>query len=91
MVIRTKDMPLLERRRIRLLLTAGILSTASASTLSGCAYDDSCYDERLCFTPPKSLCDGDPATETALDECGVFVSDQGDDDSAGTKSAPVKT
>ncbi|WP_437298032.1 hypothetical protein [Sorangium sp. So ce426] len=69
----------------------GILSTAGASALSGCTYDDSCYDERLCLTPPKALCDGDPAKATALDECGVFVSEQGDDTSAGTKDAPVKT
>ncbi|XYH95631.1 hypothetical protein ACMHYB_48825 [Sorangium sp. So ce1128] len=27
----------------------------------------------------------------ALDECGVFVSEQGDDESPGTKDAPVKT
>ncbi|MGK3967445.1 hypothetical protein WMF38_25135 [Sorangium sp. So ce118] len=27
----------------------------------------------------------------ALDECGVFVSEQGDDNSPGTKDAPVKT
>ncbi|WP_437294430.1 hypothetical protein [Sorangium sp. So ce426] len=78
-------------RRMRLLLTVGILSTVGAGALSGCAYDDSCYDERLCLTPPKSLCDGDPATAMALEECGVFVSEQGDDNSAGTKGAPVKT
>ncbi|WP_437984594.1 hypothetical protein [Sorangium sp. So ce117] len=84
-------MPLLEPQRMRLLLTAGTLSMVGAGALSGCTYDDSCYDERLCLTPPKSLCDGDPAAAMALDECGVFVSEQGDDDSAGTKGAPVKT
>ncbi|WP_437625523.1 hypothetical protein [Sorangium sp. So ce1151] len=91
MVIRSKDMPLLERRRMRLLLTVGTLSTVGVGGVSGCAYDDSCYEERLCLTPPKSLCDGEPATAMALDECGVFVSEQGDDTSPGTKEAPVKT
>ncbi|WP_438003732.1 hypothetical protein WME89_33370 [Sorangium sp. So ce321] len=84
-------MPLLERRRMRLLLTVGTLSTVGVGGVSGCAYDDSCYEERLCLTPPKSLCDGDPATAMALNECGVFVSEQGDDTSPGTKEAPVKT
>ncbi|XXY48587.1 hypothetical protein WME91_52150 [Sorangium sp. So ce269] len=84
-------MPLLERRRMRLLLTVGTLSTVGVGGVSGCAYDDSCYEERLCLTPPKSRCDGDPATAMALDECGVFVSEQGDDTSPGTKEAPVKT
>ncbi|WP_437274618.1 hypothetical protein WME90_25550 [Sorangium sp. So ce375] len=84
-------MPLLEPRRMRLLLTVGTLFTTGVGGLSGCTYDDSCYDERLCFTPPQSLCDGDPATAMALDECGVFVSEQGDDNGAGTKRAPVRT
>ncbi|WP_437313113.1 hypothetical protein [Sorangium sp. So ce385] len=84
-------MPLPELRRMRLLLAVGILSTGGAGGLSGCGYDDSCYDERVCLSLPKSPCDGDPATAPALDECGVFVSEQGDDESPGTKSAPVKT
>ncbi|KYF93500.1 hypothetical protein BE17_33455 [Sorangium cellulosum] len=84
-------MPLREVRRMRLLLTVGALSTGGAGSLSGCAYGDGCYDERTCLSPPESLCDGDPATAMALDACGVFVSEQGDDDSPGTKDAPVRT
>ncbi|XXY51763.1 hypothetical protein WME91_11540 [Sorangium sp. So ce269] len=76
---------------MRLLLTVGALSTGAAGSLSGCAYGDGCYDERTCLSPPESLCDGDPATAMALDACGVFVSEQGDDNSAGTKDAPVRT
>ncbi|WP_438023427.1 hypothetical protein [Sorangium sp. So ce233] len=84
-------MPFPELRRMRLLLTVGTLSTGGAGGLSGCVYDDSCYDERTCLSPPKSLCDGDPARAMALDECGVFVSEQGEDSNPGTKEAPVKT
>ncbi|WP_437299411.1 hypothetical protein [Sorangium sp. So ce426] len=84
-------MSLLEPRRMRLLLVVGTVSTVGAGGLSGCAYDESCYDRRLCLTPPTSLCDGDPTTAPALDECGVFVSEEGDDNSAGTKDAPVRT
>ncbi|WP_437975672.1 hypothetical protein WMF11_48860 [Sorangium sp. So ce295] len=84
-------MPLLKLQRMRLLLAVGILSTVGAGGLSGCAYDDSCYEERLCLTPPKSVCDGDPSTAVAYDECGVFVSKQGADNRLGTKGAPVKT
>ncbi|WP_437602483.1 hypothetical protein WMF28_12785 [Sorangium sp. So ce590] len=85
-------MSLLEPRRMRLLFAVGAVSTVGAGGLSGCAYyDDSCYDRRLCLTPPTSLCDGDPTTAPALDECGVFVSEQGNDSSPGTKDAPVKT
>ncbi|XXU71696.1 hypothetical protein WMF41_34245 [Sorangium sp. So ce1151] len=74
-----------------MLLIVGALSTGGAGSLSGCAYDDGCYDERTCLSPPESLCDGDPATAMALDACGVFVSEQGDDNSPGTKGAPVRT
>ncbi|MDC0681533.1 hypothetical protein [Sorangium atrum] len=76
---------------MRLLLAVGTVSTVGAGGLSGCAYDESCYDRRLCLTPPTSLCDGDPTTAPALDECGVFISEQGDDSRSGTKDAPVKT
>ncbi|WP_437752304.1 hypothetical protein [Sorangium sp. So ce1389] len=76
---------------MRLLLIVGALSTGGAGGLSGCAYGDGCDDERTCLSPPESLCDGDPATAMALDACGVFVSEQGDDDSPGTKDAPVRT
>jgi hypothetical protein len=41
--------------------------------------------------PEPSPCDGDPKTATALDMCGVFVSEQGDDSSPGTKDAPLRT
>ncbi|WP_434048933.1 MULTISPECIES: hypothetical protein [Sorangium] len=77
---------------MRLLLAVSTVSTVGAGGLSGCAYDDSCYDRRLCLTPPTSLCDGDPTTAPALDECGVFVSaSSGDDSNPGTKGAPVKS
>ncbi|WP_437553445.1 hypothetical protein WME97_18440 [Sorangium sp. So ce367] len=73
-------------------MAVGAVSTAFAGGLSGCAYDDSCYDRRLCLTPPTSLCDGNPKTAPALDECGVFVSaSSGDDSNPGTKGAPVKS
>ncbi|WP_434047582.1 MULTISPECIES: hypothetical protein [Sorangium] len=73
-------------------MAVGTVSTAFAGGLSGCAYDDSCYDRRLCLTPPTSLCDGDPTTAPALDECGVFVSaSSGGDSNPGTKGAPVKS
>ncbi|WP_437745826.1 hypothetical protein [Sorangium sp. So ce1504] len=73
-------------------MAVATVSTVGAGGLSGCAYDDSCYDRRLCLTPPTSLCDGDPTTAPALDECGVFVSaSSGDDSNPGTKGAPVKT
>ncbi|XXX76447.1 hypothetical protein WMF30_53245 [Sorangium sp. So ce134] len=79
-------------RQKRLLLALGSLSAVSAGGLSGCYYGDSCDDERICLSPPKSLCDGHPATAPALDMCGVFVSELlGDDNNPGTKSAPVKT
>ncbi|WP_437907021.1 hypothetical protein WME95_03680 [Sorangium sp. So ce327] len=75
-----------------MLLAVGTVSTVGAGGLSGCAYDESCYDRRLCVTPPTSLCDGDPTTAPALDECGVFVSaSSGDDSNPGTKGAPVKS
>jgi hypothetical protein len=85
-------MRLLEPRRMRLLLAVSTVATVGAGGLAGCAYDDSCYDRRLCLTPPTSLCDGDPITAPALDECGVFVSaSSGDDSNPGTKGAPVKS
>ncbi|WP_437281290.1 hypothetical protein WME90_12225 [Sorangium sp. So ce375] len=73
-------------------MAVGTVSTVGAGGLSGCAYDDSCYDRRLCLTPPTALCNGDPITAPALDECGVFVSaSSGDDSNPGTKGAPVKS
>ncbi|WP_437607053.1 DUF1565 domain-containing protein [Sorangium sp. So ce834] len=85
-------MPFPDLRQKRLLWALGALSTVSAGGLSGCYYGDSCDDERICLSTPKSLCDGHPATAPALDMCGVFVSELlGDDNNPGTKSAPVKT
>ncbi|WP_437991949.1 hypothetical protein [Sorangium sp. So ce145] len=68
------------------------LGLASAAGNTGC-YSDSCADSYWCEVPPPepSPCDGDPRTATALDMCGVFVSEQGDDSSPGTKGAPVRT
>ncbi|WP_437498197.1 hypothetical protein [Sorangium sp. So ce1099] len=68
------------------------LGLAGAAGSTGC-YSDSCADAYLCEVPPPepSPCDGHPATALALDMCGVFVSAQGDDNSPGTKDAPVRT
>ncbi|WP_437326810.1 hypothetical protein [Sorangium sp. So ce381] len=68
------------------------LGLAGAAGNTGC-YSDSCADSYWCEVPPPepSPCDGDPKTATALDMCGVFVSEQGDDKSPGIKGAPVKT
>ncbi|MGK4002376.1 hypothetical protein WMF31_07125 [Sorangium sp. So ce1036] len=68
------------------------LGLAGAASNTGC-YSDSCADAYLCEIPPPepSPCDGDPATAGALDLCGVFVSEEGDDNSPGTKDAPVRT
>ncbi|WP_438010774.1 hypothetical protein WME89_20230 [Sorangium sp. So ce321] len=64
------------------------------STLTGCAYTDLCWEVRTCAPdpePPPGPCAGEPGTAPALDQCGVFVSENGDDRSPGTKDAPVKT
>ncbi|AUX29371.1 hypothetical protein SOCE836_014600 [Sorangium cellulosum] len=68
------------------------LGLAGGTGTSGC-YSDNCVDAFLCEIPPPepSPCDGDPASAPALDMCGVFVSEQGDDNDAGTKAAPMKT
>ena len=36
---------------MRLLLTVGTLSTVGVGGVSGCAYNDSCYEERLRDSP----------------------------------------
>ncbi|WP_437999877.1 hypothetical protein WMF26_08270 [Sorangium sp. So ce185] len=64
------------------------------STLTACAYTDLCWEVAACAPdpePPPDRCAGEPATAPALDECGVFVSKQGNDENPGTKGAPVKT
>ncbi|XXS89012.1 hypothetical protein WMF17_38915 [Sorangium sp. So ce362] len=67
----------------------------AASTLTACAsYSDDCAEKLACSPdpePPPDPCAGVPGTAPALDQCGVFVSEQGDDKNAGTKDAPVKT
>ncbi|WP_437606800.1 hypothetical protein WMF20_38545 [Sorangium sp. So ce834] len=65
-----------------------------ASTLAGCPYSDPCWEVEACAPdpePPPGPCEGAPETAPALDECGVFVSEGGDDDNPGTKGAPVRT
>ncbi|XXX94824.1 hypothetical protein WMF22_38075 [Sorangium sp. So ce204] len=66
-----------------------------ASTLTACAaYPEDCSEKLACAPdpePPPDLCAGEPGNAPALDKCGVFVSEQGNDDSPGTKGAPVKT
>jgi hypothetical protein len=74
--------------------SAVALCACGAGTLAGCAYTDLCSEVAACTPdpePPPGLCDGEPDTAPALDECGVFVSEQGDDNSPGTKGAPVRT
>ncbi|CAN99445.1 hypothetical protein predicted by Glimmer/Critica [Sorangium cellulosum So ce56] len=73
-------------------LASVALGLASAAGNTGC-YSDSCADSYWCEVPPPepSPCDGDPRTATALDMCGVFVSEEGNDSSPGTKDAPVRT
>ncbi|WP_441287140.1 hypothetical protein ACSRUE_33465 [Sorangium sp. KYC3313] len=73
-------------------LASVALGLAGAAGNTGC-YSDSCADSYWCEVPPPepSPCDGDPTTAPALDLCGVFVSEEGDDDSPGTKGAPVRT
>ncbi|WP_438043391.1 hypothetical protein [Sorangium sp. So ce128] len=79
------------RAVLRSLVSIALGMTGAAGN-TGC-YSDSCADDYLCEVPPPepSPCDGDPAKAAALDMCGVFVGEQGDDESAGTKDAPVKT
>ncbi|WP_441286622.1 hypothetical protein ACSRUE_30365 [Sorangium sp. KYC3313] len=65
-----------------------------ATTSTACTYSDACWETRTCAPdpePPPGPCEGEPGTAPALDECGVFVSEHGDDDHQGTKDAPVKT
>ncbi|WP_437764488.1 hypothetical protein WME77_42095 [Sorangium sp. So ce764] len=66
-----------------------------ASTLTACAaYSEDCSEKLACAPDPEHTldpCAGEPGTAPALDKCGVFVSEQGDDNSPGTKGAPVKT
>ncbi|WP_437710892.1 hypothetical protein WMF45_38150 [Sorangium sp. So ce448] len=80
------------RREVLRSLASVALGLAGAATNTGC-YSDSCADSYWCEVPPPepSPCDGDPKTAAALDVCGVFVSEQGDDNSPGTKDAPVRT
>ncbi|WP_437979332.1 hypothetical protein [Sorangium sp. So ce295] len=70
-----------------------VCAWGASSTLLACtSYRDDCWEVMECAPAPEpTLCDGNPATAMALDECGVFVSEQGDDNSPGTKDAPVKT
>ncbi|WP_437720816.1 hypothetical protein [Sorangium sp. So ce861] len=79
------------RELLRALVSIALGSTGAAGT-SGC-YSDNCAEVFLCESPPPqpSPCDGDAATAPALDECGVFVSEHGDDNNPGTKGAPVRT
>ncbi|WP_437875469.1 hypothetical protein [Sorangium sp. So ce513] len=65
-----------------------------ASALAGCPYSDPCWEVEACAPypePPPDLCAGEPGTSPALDACGVFVSEGGDDRNPATKDAPVRT
>ncbi|WP_437935140.1 hypothetical protein [Sorangium sp. So ce341] len=66
----------------------------SASSLTACTYADVCWEVYACAPdpePPPGPCEGQPGTAPALDQCGVFVSENGDDRNPGTKGAPVRT
>ncbi|WP_433927027.1 hypothetical protein [Sorangium cellulosum] len=66
-----------------------------AGALTACAsYSEDCWDIVACSPapePPRDPCEGEPGTAPALDKCGVFVSEQGDDKDPGTRDAPVRT
>ncbi|WP_437692802.1 hypothetical protein [Sorangium sp. So ce176] len=83
-----------EGRRVATSVVALAIFMCGASTLTGCPYSDPCWEVEACEpdpVPPPGPCEGEPGTAPALDECGVFVSEHGDDDHPGTKDAPVKT
>ncbi|WP_437909913.1 hypothetical protein WME95_19805 [Sorangium sp. So ce327] len=73
---------------------AVVLCAWSASTLTACRYSDACWEGLDCAPDPEPSpgpCEGEPGKAQALDACGIFASEHGDDDHAGTKDAPVKT
>jgi hypothetical protein len=81
-------------RRVATSVVAVALCACGAGMLTGCAYTDLCGEVAACAPdpePPPGLCEGEPGAAPALNEGGVFVSEQGDDTSPGTKGAPVKT
>ncbi|WP_437312267.1 hypothetical protein [Sorangium sp. So ce388] len=82
-----------DQRALAAAVAVVVCAWGASSTLIACtSYRDDCWEVMECAPAPEpNLCDGDPATTMALDECGVFVSEQGDDNSPGTKDAPVKT
>ncbi|WP_437842365.1 DUF1565 domain-containing protein [Sorangium sp. So ce1153] len=83
-----------EGRRAARYVVAVAIYSCGASTLTGCPYADTCWEVAACAPdpePPPGPCAGEPGTAPALDECGVFVSEQGNDNSPGTKGAPVRT
>ncbi|MGK3979635.1 hypothetical protein WMF38_48950 [Sorangium sp. So ce118] len=83
-------------RSVATSVVAAAICACGASTLTGCPYSDPCWEVEMCAAepePPPDPCGGEPgkAPAPALDQCGVFVSEQGNDRSPGTKGAPVKT
>ncbi|WP_437675814.1 hypothetical protein [Sorangium sp. So ce131] len=76
-------------------VVAALVYLYGAGALTACtSYSDDCWEKLACPPdpePPPDPCEGDPATAPALDQCGVFVSEHGDDKNPGTKGAPVKT
>ncbi|XXT15537.1 hypothetical protein WME94_35345 [Sorangium sp. So ce429] len=82
-------------RRVARYVVALAICVCGASMLTGCLYSDPCWEVEACDpdpVPPPGPCEGEPGTAPALDECGVFVNPlSGDDNSPGTKDAPVKT
>ncbi|WP_437624516.1 hypothetical protein [Sorangium sp. So ce1151] len=83
-------------RRVATSIAAAVVCACGTSTLAGCPYSDPCWEVEMCVPepePPPDPCGGEPgaAPAPALDQCGVFVSEQGDDRSPGTKGAPVRT
>ncbi|WP_437719527.1 hypothetical protein [Sorangium sp. So ce448] len=83
-----------DRRAFAAAVAVVVCAWGASSTLLACtSYRDDCWEVMECAPAPEpTLCDGNPATAMALDECGVFVSPlSGDDRSPGTKDAPVRT
>ncbi|WP_434042287.1 MULTISPECIES: hypothetical protein [Sorangium] len=62
--------------------------------MAACTWGDACWEVYACAPdpePPPGPCEGQPESAPALDQCGVFVSENGNDGNPGTKGAPVRT
>jgi len=72
-------------------LGLGVLGCGTAASICGC-YEYSCAAELACERAPEPVCNADPASGPAEDDCGIFASESlGDDANPGTRAAPVRT